>query len=253
MTMPNLNIDHNTKTLLKKIKISDDANALIEHIIANSKVRNFMTTVGFMNQHGFNLIAKNKALLRPFDDLDYILRDGIGMKLAFKFFNMPAGANLNGTDFIPQLIKVVVNSNRNQNTAFFVLGTQSPWLEEGAAQLLKAQVFQTMDGFRELPEYIHFLNQNMKPEAFNVIVLAMGMPKQEELAALIKHNIKQPGLVVCGGAIIDFEAGRFSRAPPLFRTLSIEWLYRLLKEPRRLFKRYVIGIPIFFINLIQYR
>lgn len=248
-----LNTDFNTKTLLNKITVTDDEHALIEHIIADSKARDLMTTLGFMNQYGFNLIAKNSALLKPFTDLDYILRDGIGMKLAFKFFKMSAGSNLNGTDFIPQLINIAANSNVDKNTDFFVLGTQSPWLEKGAAQLLKGQTFQTMDGFKELPEYIQFLNQNMKPDSFNVIVLALGMPKQEELAALIKQTIKLPGLVICGGAIIDFQAGRFPRAPRIFRTLSLEWLYRLFKEPRRLFKRYVIGIPIFFINLIQYK
>ncbi len=69
---------------------------------------------------------------------------------------MPAGGNLNGTDFIPKLVNKVATSNANQNTEFFVLGTQSPWLEKGAAQLLKGQTFQTLDGFKELPEYIEF-------------------------------------------------------------------------------------------------
>lgn len=253
--MRNLNADLNTETLLNSITVTDDEDALIDEIIADAKALDVMISLGFMNQHGFNLIAKNRALLKPFNDLDYILRDGIGMKLAFKFFKMPAGANLNGTDFIPQLVNKVANSNQltHQDTHFFVLGTQCPWLEKGAAQLLKGQTFQTLDGFKELPEYIEFLTLNMKSNMFNVIVLAMGMPKQEELAALIKKTIKQPGLVVCGGAIIDFQAGRFPRAPQVFRTLSIEWLYRLLKEPRRLFKRYVVGIPLFFYNLYRYK
>jgi beta-1,4-glucosyltransferase len=251
--MPNLHAEFKTKTLLNKITVTDEENALIEQIITDAKAHDVKTSLGFMNQHGFNLIAKNSVLLKPFEDLDYILRDGIGMKLAFKFFKMPAGANLNGTDFIPLLVNKVANSNLNHNTDFFVLGTQSPWLEKGTAQLLSGQTFQTLDGFKELPEYIEFLTQNMNPNVFNMIILAMGMPKLEELAALIKQTIKRPGLVVCGGAIIDFQAGRFPRAPQIFRTLSIEWLYRLLKEPRRLFKRYVIGIPVFFNNLYKFK
>lgn len=258
----------NTKNLLNKITITNDEALLIKQIFNKSKTMPQITSLGFMNQHGFNLIAKNSELLKPFNDLDYILRDGTGMKLAFKIFKMPAGANLNGTDFIPKLVNEVSLPRHNQDipqeTQFFVLGTQSPWLEKGAAQLLKGQTFQTLDGFKPLPEYIEFLTRNIKPNTFTVIILAMGMPKQEELAALIKEKIKSPyahnakmpqgmpGLVICGGAIIDFQAGRFPRAPKTFRTLSLEWLYRLSKEPKRLFKRYVIGIPLFFINLFKH-
>ncbi len=239
----------NTKQLLQQIHIAEDSEHLIHEVISQAQAKEGFTTLGFMNQHGVNLIAKNDSLLQPFTDLDYILRDGIGMKLAFKFFKMPAGANLNGTDFIPKLVEQCPETN----ASFFVFGTQSPWLEQGSQQLLVGRNFHTLDGFKELPEYIGYLNKHIQPDRFNVIILAMGMPKQEELASLIKQTIKQPGLVICGGAIIDFQAGRFPRAPQIFRTLSIEWLYRLLKEPRRLFKRYVVGIPLFFCNLYRYK
>ena len=79
----------------------------------------------------------------------------------------------------------------------------------------------------------------------------MGMPKQEQLAYEIQKNIQGSGIIICGGAIIDFKAGKVKRAPKIFRTLSLEWLYRLMNEPRRLFKRYVIGIPFFFFQLIK--
>lgn len=243
--MPKFNAQH----LLQQIHVCDDSETLIEQVITQSQSKQGFTTLGFMNQHGVNLIAKDNGLLKPFTDLDYILRDGIGMKLAFKFFKMPAGANLNGTDFIPQL----VNNVPEDNADFFVFGTQEPWLEKGCQKLLAGRQFYTLDGFQALPVYIDYLNKHIKADRFNVVILAMGMPKQEELAALIKQEVKRAGLVVCGGAIIDFQAGRFPRAPQIFRTLSIEWLYRLLKEPRRLFMRYVVGIPIFFFNLEKHR
>ena len=108
-----------------------------------------------------------------------------------------------------------------------------------------------MDGFHDLDFYIDFLKQHSQPQGYSVIVLAMGMPKQEILAQMIKINLKTNGLVICGGAIIDFQAERFSRAPQWIRDLSLEWLYRLLKEPKRLFKRYIIGIPVFFFQLLK--
>jgi hypothetical protein len=54
-----------------------------------------------------------------------------------------------------------------------------------------------------------------------------------------------PCLIVCGGAIIDFMGGKTARAPQWMRKTGIEWVFRLLLEPRRLFQRYVVGNPVF--------
>lgn len=245
-----------TKKLLNQIHIAENRDYLIQEVLSVIDVdvkQRHITTLGFINQHGFNLMAKDSALVKPFTDLDYILRDGIGMKLAFKLFNMPAGTNLNGTDLIPQLVKNIQASNIKSDIDFFIFGTEEPWLDKGSNNLLGEKARHTLNGFKDLQEYVGYLTNNIEPDRFNVIILAMGMPKQEELAQLIKENIKRPGLVICGGAIIDFQANRFKRAPRVIRKLSLEWLYRLFKEPNRLFKRYVFGIPIFFINLITFR
>jgi N-acetylglucosaminyldiphosphoundecaprenol N-acetyl-beta-D-mannosaminyltransferase len=61
----------------------------------------------------------------------------------------------------------------------------------------------------------------------------------------LKASLKHPCVIVCGGAIVDFIGGKVSRAPNLVRTLGMEWLYRLYLEPKRLFKRYVVGNPLF--------
>ena len=95
----------------------------------------------------------------------------------------------------------------------------------------------------------HFLEFGSS-SALNIIVLAMGMPKQEKIAALLKANSSVSAIVICGGAILDFQANRYARAPLIFRKIGMEWLYRLYKEPGRMFSRYVIGGPIFFYNFI---
>jgi N-acetylglucosaminyldiphosphoundecaprenol N-acetyl-beta-D-mannosaminyltransferase len=80
----------------------------------------------------------------------------------------------------------------------------------------------------------------------------MGMPKQEQLARALRE---QGGaqLIVCGGAILDFLAGKVSRAPAFMQSAGVEWLYRLAKEPRRLFKRYVVGNPAFLLKLLSWK
>ena len=71
------------------------------------------------------------------------------------------------------------------------------------------------------------------------------MPKQKLLAEMLAKRLEGPILIVNGGAILDFMAGRFQRAPTLLRRLGLEWSYRLWLEPRRLWRRYVIGNAVF--------
>lgn len=78
-----------------------------------------------------------------------------------------------------------------------------------------------------------------------VIVLGMGMPRQEEVAAVLRAALGFPCLIICGGAIIDFIGGKTSRAPGWIRAAGLEWSYRLALEPKRLFRRYVVGNPLF--------
>ena len=204
-------------------------------------------TLGFLNQHGYNLMLGDEIVFDSFKDLDYLLRDGKGVELACKYWGLNPGLNLNGTDFIPTLIERVISSELTCNCMVF--GTESPWLEQGSAKLFKNQAVETIHGFKPIDDYVSHYKVLEKPGCLNIVILAMGMPKQELVAKRIRSVATSRLIVVCGGAIIDFQSGRFQRAPHFMRFLGIEWLYRLSKEPNRMFKRYVIGIPIFLYNV----
>ncbi len=74
-----------------------------------------------------------------------------------------------------------------------------------------------------------------------LIILAMGNPKQETVASMIASSVTTPMVIVNGGAIADVLAKRFERAPQWVRRAHCEWLFRLLQEPRRLWRRYLLG------------
>ena len=82
-------------------------------------------------------------------------------------------------------------------------------------------------------------------ESPHLVVLAMGMPRQERLARALRAAAQGPCLIICGGAIADFLGGRYARAPRWLQRLGLEWCWRLAREPRRLFGRYVLGNPLF--------
>jgi len=209
------------------------------------------TSIGFLNQHGFNLMVKSPTIIKSFTALDHVFRDGIGIKLACKYKGLAPGANLNGTDLIPQTIALI---KEHTSPLYFALGTQQPWLDSGSKALFGTNDVHTLNGFQPINDYVDFVKNRLdnysKNDDFVVIVLAMGMPKQEAVALALKGTINRPCLIICGGAIIDFKANRFRRAPSWMRDNGLEWCYRLISEPSRLFKRYIIGIPLFFSYLV---
>lgn len=193
--------------------------------------------VAFVNAHALNMCYGNQSFLNDLLACDYVLRDGSGMKILYKLLGREPGLNMNGTDLIPRILDEYKGSD------VALLGTDSPYLDN-AAQVIAGQGLNpsvVINGFHETPYYIEALKQKPVP----LVILAMGMPKQEHVANMIALNVGAPGLIICGGAILDFIGGKVLRAPEIFRKFGMEWVYRLLQEPRRLFKRYVVGNFVF--------
>lgn len=80
-----------------------------------------------------------------------------------------------------------------------------------------------------------------------VLLVGVGAPKQEKWIAKYRGQMSQVKLFMALGATIDFEAGTLKRAPVLWQLLGMEWFYRFLREPKRLFKRYFIEDVKFFL------
>lgn len=225
--------------LLKKINCYKNSETLYDDIRSGLNT-NKAVIFSFCNAHAVNLAHKNTEFKKDLLFSDFLLRDGFGVKIAMKMLNMEPGLNLNGTDFIPAFLGQLPKKH------IAVLGTEEPWLSAGAKKLSqKHNVIVTLDGFRPASEYIQ-VSQKYKP---SIILLAMGMPKQERIATMLSNALDYPVIIICGGAIIDFEANRFKRAPKWMRRIGLEWFYRLIKEPKRLFKRYIIGNFIFLVTL----
>lgn len=95
---------------------------------------------------------------------------------------------------------------------------------------------------KECEELIDIINKT----GANVLLVGVGAPKQEKW--IMKYCNRMPGvdLFMALGATIDFEAGTLKRAPAIWQKIGMEWLYRCMKEPKRLFKRYFVDDMQFF-------
>ncbi len=101
-------------------------------------------------------------------------------------------------------------------------------------------------GFEKKEDECEELTRIVNASGANVVLVGVGAPKQEKW--IMKWKDRMPGVDVwmALGATIDFEAGTLKRAPKFYRKIGMEWFYRFIKEPKRLFKRYFVDDMKFF-------
>jgi N-acetylglucosaminyldiphosphoundecaprenol N-acetyl-beta-D-mannosaminyltransferase len=201
--------------------------------------------LAFVNAHAMNSAAASRAFFEAVTSADLLLRDGSGMAILLRLLGLPVGRNLNGTDLIPRILR------RYAGRPIALFGTQDPYLARAGdvvrSRLAPGCTCVTAHGFLDTPSYVRLALAH-RP---GLIVLGMGMPRQEDVARALRGALDFPCLIVCGGAIIDFLGGKIARAPGWMRGLGLEWLFRLAVEPKRLFKRYVIGNPLFIARALS--
>lgn len=194
--------------------------------------------VAFINAHAMNMVVSHEGFFDGLRGASILLRDGVGMSLFLRWLGLEPGLNMNGTDLIPEILR----SFAGRPVA--LLGTAAEVVEVASRvseERFSVKVVATADGFATTEHYAELVSRTQP----DLIVLGMGMPKQEQLAQVLASRAKPGTVIVCGGAILDFLGGKVERAPRLLRDLRLEWAYRLLREPRRLFRRYVLGNPAF--------
>lgn len=214
----------------------DTKDALLDGFARRRGVR----TLGFVNANAMNRCTAEKEFAADLLALDSLVRDGIGVHALYRLIGARPGLNLNGTDLLPDLIA------RFGGQRIAVFGTRSELAERVAAKLERELDCETVSahGFHGDGYYVDLVART-RPD---LVILGMGMPKQERVARLMKHGLRQDVAIVCGGAILDFLSGHITRAPLWMRNLGLEWMFRLGLEPRRLFHRYVIGNPLFLVR-----
>lgn len=232
--------------LLDKITRVHDESQLLTLLAQLARPR-LPCVLAFANAHALNTAACDLGFFEDLMLADVLLRDGSGMATLYKLQGAEPGLNLNGTDLIPELIR------RFKGQPMALFGTQDPYLQRAlervqrelapGSDLVRAHGFNTVDLYASL----------VQAQRSALVVLGMGMPRQEEVALALREQLTHPCLIVCGGAILDFLGGKTSRAPGWMQRSGTEWLYRLGCEPRRLFRRYVVGNPVFVWRALQMR
>lgn len=206
-------------------------------------------TIFFLNAHCFNLARINKKYFQSLRNTSLLLNDGIGIKLALFLSGLKPKENMNGTDFIPKIIELAQQADKK----IFILGSKENYAKKCMYEINSRYKKNIVVGFhsgyfsdKEEPEVLQIIRKSN----CDILIVGMGVPKQELWISDNLERLCSVRLIIAGGGIIDFIAKKFPRAPKIMRKVGMEWIYRLLHEPKRLFKRYVIGNFLFLVRII---
>jgi N-acetylglucosaminyldiphosphoundecaprenol N-acetyl-beta-D-mannosaminyltransferase len=180
-----------------------------------------------------------------------VLADGIGMRLAGKLLNRNIRQNVNGTDLLPSLCKVL----ERDGLGIFLLGGR-PGIAEDVERWMsrsfpKLPVCGTQHGFFS-DEQVPSILAKIKASSAKVLLVAFGVPRQDKW---INDHLGGTGAMVAMGVggLFDFYSGRIPRAATWIREIGMEWVYRFWQEPRRMWRRYFVGNFVFLSRVMRER
>ena len=221
---------------------------LIEAMIASGKSHYAATAnVDFVVQ-----ALKDVELRRILTNADLVLCDGTPLVWVSRIFGNPLPERVAGSDLVPRLLAEA----EQKGWRIFFLGSTDASLAKASANVRakhpKLQLVGTYSPpFKPLLEMDHKdIVARVRAARPDVLLVAFGCPKQEKWISLNYRQANVP-LSIGVGATIDFLAGTVSRAPMWMQRSGLEWIFRLLQEPRRLFRRYFTDLWVIGFALIR--
>lgn len=189
-------------------------------------------------------LRRDQDFLAAYSQADFRVCDSQVLMLAAKFLGKPIRAKISGSDLFPLFCDY---HRHNDRIKIFLLGGAEGVAARAQANInarigreIIVQCHSPSFGFENNPEECNQILEMIRQSSANVLVVGVGSPKQEIWIAKYRHQLSSINIFMGVGAAIDFEAGHKSRAPQLISQLGLEWLYRLMSEPKRLWKRYLL-------------
>ena len=195
-------------------------------------------------------LQKDEEFFKVYLIADYKLCDSQVLIYASKFLGTPIKQKISGSDFFPAFYTY---HKYNEKIKIFLLGAAKGVAKKAQERINKkvgrnivvgshSPSFGFENNEKECMEIVKIINQS---EA-TVLSVGLGAPKQEKWIYKYKDKLPNIKIFLAVGATIDFEANKLTRSPKWMSDSGLEWLYRLLSEPKRLWKRYLVEDLVFF-------
>lgn len=221
-------------------------NSTLEELDSTKKL---ITT---LNAHSYNTLQSDKTFGEALKASHVLLPDGVSMVWASQFLLGKKIKKIAGHD----LFFYEMNKVHKTGGKVFFLGSSEKTLKEikhkAGIEYPNVEVhyysppYKTTFSDEESRQMVNAVNK-VNPE---VLFVGMTAPKQEKWA--FQHfDQLNANHICCIGAVFDFYAGTVKRAPKWMINIGLEWFYRLLREPKRMWRRYIIGNPLFLRNILH--
>ena len=208
--------------------------------------------INTLNAHSYNVVLKNKIFKEAILSSHVLLPDGVSIVFAEAFINHRKIKKIPGEE----IFKFEMKRLNSINGTCFFLGSNNNVLtsivERASLEYPNVKVethsppFKKFFSKKENDKIIKKINL-IKPD---VLFVGMTAPKQEIWSYQNFDKIKTQRIIAIG-AVFDFYAGTVSRSPQWLINLGLEWFFRMIKEPKRLWKRYLIGNLSFVLNIFK--
>lgn len=210
-----------------------------------SSIKNGLQTAQFgVNSATINDIVRNEEFRHIINGADLVHIDGMSVVWALRSFGYSVSERVATPDLADDILAL---ANR-EKMSLFLFGAKESVLSLCRSNIEKRypdiRIAGSRNGYYEPEEEQSIFNliNEAKPD---ILLLGMSSPKKELFFESYKHQLKAHYILGVGG-YFDILAGIIKRAPRWMQDTGLEWLFRLLQEPRRLWKRYLIGIHQFF-------
>ncbi len=241
-----------TSTTLLGIHISVIDRSLLLSEIARLVSNKGVSFVNNVNVHACNLAFEQPEFREVLNASEVVFCDGFGVKLAGWLTGNRLGQRMTPPDWIDDFFALCVR----KNYSVYFLG-DAPAIIQLFAEQVKGNFPELLiagvhDGFFEVSgEANQKIIETINESGADIIITGMGMPRQELWAHAAKPQLNK-GVIIATGALFRWYTGYEKRAPKWMTNSGLEWLARLLASPRRHFKRYVVGIPLFYWRILRH-
>jgi N-acetylglucosaminyldiphosphoundecaprenol N-acetyl-beta-D-mannosaminyltransferase len=241
-------MNHITLTGIKVTNCTkDELNGYICQVIRQKRKE----VIPNVNIHCMNLCADNPWLQEFLNSCEVVVCDGDGVRLGAWISGSHIQAKITYNRWIWDLAQLCITNG----LSLYLLGSRSDVIEKAVRRLERRYPDLRIVGFHsgyiadksERDAVIADINRS-KP---NILIVGMGMPLQEKW--LLEHmSHLHVNVALTGGAVFDYVGGIIRTTPDLLYKMKLEWLFRLLGSPLRLFRRYVIGNPLFVWRVVMH-
>ncbi|MFT5251506.1 MAG: N-acetylglucosaminyldiphosphoundecaprenol N-acetyl-beta-D-mannosaminyltransferase [Flavobacteriales bacterium] len=236
---------HILNATIDNLSMNETLGLVQETIAAKKQIHHVVVNAGKIVQ-----MQKDLQLRESVNSSDVINADGQAVVWAAKFLNKPLKGRVAGIDLMQNLVEL----SSQKNYKLYFLGAEETVVSKTVDLYKKKYNPSIIAGYRNgyfKAEEENQVVQDIVSSGANILFVAITSPKKENFLYKYKNELASVNFIMGVGGSFDVIAGKTKRAPVWMQNMGLEWFYRFLQEPKRMWKRYLIGNSKFILLVLK--